>query len=374
MEAHYLSQHQLEVLAQHTYKCDGKSMLDPLLQPYWEWLVGKFPTWMAPNLITLLGIIINIFTGLIIICYDPGFNADIPRWPYFIFGIGLFIYQSMDAIDGKQARRTKQSSPLGELFDHGCDSISALFLLAASLSCMNAGKLHVFVFWHIFSVMFLFFSYQWRTYVTGKFRFASIDVTEIQTLCVIMFVVRGFVGHDLFYFTLVPGYSVLDAINVFSIMFECYVILRTLIPILNEGVGKNGTTVAGTSVLSPAIPMAIIILFAVVYIRESKVGAFNLNPSLIAFAFALPISKYSILIVLSHICKSPLPLLDSIMWGPFLVLVNLYFGVVIDESIALWLCLAYVIVNLLYTANLISSDICNYLHINCFTISATNSS
>lgn len=38
---------------------------------------------------------------------------------FISFGIGLFIYQSLDAIDGKQARRTQQSGPLGELFDHG---------------------------------------------------------------------------------------------------------------------------------------------------------------------------------------------------------------------------------------------------------------
>lgn len=37
----------------------------------------------------------------------------------------MFIYQSLDAIDGKQARRTNSQSPLGELFDHGCDSVSA---------------------------------------------------------------------------------------------------------------------------------------------------------------------------------------------------------------------------------------------------------
>jgi len=43
---------------------------------------------------------------------------------YFFTALGLFIYQSLDAIDGKQARRTKTSSPLGELFDHGCDSVS----------------------------------------------------------------------------------------------------------------------------------------------------------------------------------------------------------------------------------------------------------
>ena len=38
--------------------------------------------------------------------------------------MGLFIYQSLDAIDGKQARRTNSNSPLGELFDHGCDALS----------------------------------------------------------------------------------------------------------------------------------------------------------------------------------------------------------------------------------------------------------
>ena len=34
------------------------------------------------------------------------------------FALGLFLYTSFDAVDGKQARRTGSSSPLGELFDH----------------------------------------------------------------------------------------------------------------------------------------------------------------------------------------------------------------------------------------------------------------
>jgi phosphatidylglycerophosphate synthase len=38
--------------------------------------------------------------------------------------MGLFVYQTLDAIDGKQARRTGSSNSLGELFDHGCDSVS----------------------------------------------------------------------------------------------------------------------------------------------------------------------------------------------------------------------------------------------------------
>lgn len=47
-----------------------------------------------------------------------------PSWCYFLCALGLFIYQTLDAIDGKQARRTNSSSPLGELFDHGCDALS----------------------------------------------------------------------------------------------------------------------------------------------------------------------------------------------------------------------------------------------------------
>jgi phosphatidylglycerophosphate synthase len=38
------------------------------------------------------------------------------------------MYQTLDAIDGKQARRTGTSSPLGELFDHGAPVLCFFFL------------------------------------------------------------------------------------------------------------------------------------------------------------------------------------------------------------------------------------------------------
>jgi ethanolaminephosphotransferase len=41
----------------------------------------------------------------------------------------------LDAVDGKQARRTNQSSPLGQLFDHGCDAINSS--LICFLYCQN---------------------------------------------------------------------------------------------------------------------------------------------------------------------------------------------------------------------------------------------
>ena len=42
-----------------------------------------------------------------------------PWWVYFLNGFAGLVYLHLDCIDGKQARRTKSSSPLGQLFDHG---------------------------------------------------------------------------------------------------------------------------------------------------------------------------------------------------------------------------------------------------------------
>ena len=58
-----------------------------------------------------------------------------PCWPcantvyaaiqvYLTAAAALLAYQTLDNMDGKQARRTGSSSPLGQLFDHGCDAFN----------------------------------------------------------------------------------------------------------------------------------------------------------------------------------------------------------------------------------------------------------
>lgn len=41
-----------------------------------------------------------------------------PSWVYYSFAFGMWMYSTMDNVDGKQARRTGTSSPLGELFEY----------------------------------------------------------------------------------------------------------------------------------------------------------------------------------------------------------------------------------------------------------------
>ena len=72
-----LSPAQLKRLSDHKYSCSSVSLLDPFLQPWWNWLVSKTPVWVAPNLITILGLIVNILTTLILVWYSPDAKAEV---------------------------------------------------------------------------------------------------------------------------------------------------------------------------------------------------------------------------------------------------------------------------------------------------------
>jgi hypothetical protein len=84
--------------SEHKYNCTSNSLLDKLLQVWWCWLVSKTPIWIAPNLLTIVGLFVNILTSLWLIWYSPDAKSEAPRWCYLSCAVGLFIYQSLDAI------------------------------------------------------------------------------------------------------------------------------------------------------------------------------------------------------------------------------------------------------------------------------------
>lgn len=98
----------------------GYSIIDrKIMMPYWNRVVQLLPMWMAPNLVTLTGLCWIFASSALLAYYVPSFTGHAPGWVYAFAALALFVYQTMDAIDGKQARRTGTSSPLGQMFDHG---------------------------------------------------------------------------------------------------------------------------------------------------------------------------------------------------------------------------------------------------------------
>ncbi|XP_063698693.1 ethanolaminephosphotransferase 1 isoform X2 [Culicoides brevitarsis] len=132
----YLSEAHLKGFDKYKYNCVDKSWFsNNVMHPFWNKCVTYFPRWLAPNLITFSGFLLTILNFFLIAYYDYDFHAadaekyrnepnPIPRWVWLVAGINLFVAYTLDGIDGKQARRTGTSSPLGELFDHGLDSYS----------------------------------------------------------------------------------------------------------------------------------------------------------------------------------------------------------------------------------------------------------
>ena len=60
----------------------------------------------------------------------------VPAWIFLLNCTAMLIYQTLDNMDGKQARRTGSGSALGLLFDHGCDAINSIFGSANWIAAM----------------------------------------------------------------------------------------------------------------------------------------------------------------------------------------------------------------------------------------------
>ena len=138
-----LTKSQLKNLEKHKYSSSGKSLLEPLYQPWWDYAITLCPLWIAPNLITFIGLLLNLSGFLLMASYCGLHGVETaPSWVYYYAAITLFAYQTLDAIDGKQARRTGTGSPLGELFDHGMDCIAnAFFLPMMTMSILGGNDL-----------------------------------------------------------------------------------------------------------------------------------------------------------------------------------------------------------------------------------------
>ncbi|XP_043479761.1 choline/ethanolaminephosphotransferase 1 isoform X4 [Leptopilina heterotoma] len=241
-----LSPGQLKRLSEHKYSYTSASILDAFLQPWWEWLVRRVPIWLAPNLITTIGLMVNIFTTLVLVYYSPDAKIKAPRWACFLCAVGLFVYQSLDSIDGKQARRTGTSSPLGELFDHGCDSISTVFVAVSACIAVQLGFHPTWMFFQCFCAMTLFYCAHWQAYVSGSLKFGKIDVTEAQFTIIAIHLISTIFGPEIWMMEIpfIEGFQFKYLIGVMTIMGALANLYTMFSVIFTGGIGKNGSTVA----------------------------------------------------------------------------------------------------------------------------------
>ncbi len=138
----YISQKGLANLAHYKYSGSDLSFLYNLvLTHYFDWLVLRMPLWIAyallpvplcgmqlvpwlntsslrvvcvdagrPNMLTLIGVLFNYVFYFLLGYYTPHLTGVAPAWVYFVSAFCIFAYQSLDNIDGRQARRYTHST------------------------------------------------------------------------------------------------------------------------------------------------------------------------------------------------------------------------------------------------------------------------
>ncbi|NWS42892.1 CHPT1 Cholinephosphotransferase, partial [Probosciger aterrimus] len=366
-----LSPAQLKRLEQHHYSAAGRSLLEPWLQPYWAWLVEQVPLGLAPNAITLGGLLLNCLTALPLIAYCPSATEQAPFWAYILGALGLFIYQSLDAIDGKQARRTNSSSPLGELFDHGCDSISTVFVVLGSCIAIRLGTNPDWLFFCCFVGLFMFYTAHWQTYVSGILRFGKIDVTEVQIAITMLLLTSAYGGTAIWDYRVPLVGLELKFLAVFGIL--CGTALSSFNyfrVIFGGGVGKNGSTIAGTSVLSPGLHIGLLLTLAIMIYKKSTTQLFEKHSCLYVLTFGFVNAKISQKLVVAYMTKSKICLQDTAYIGPGLLVLDQYFNSFIDEYIVLWIALFISLFDMLRYATGVCLQIAAHLHIHVFRISS----
>ena len=211
----FIPPHAIEHLREYRYQSEDRSITTKyILKPFWLRFVHIFPTWMAPNMVTLLGLMFIVISDILVFIYDPYFDTISPKWVYFYHAFAVFMYQTFDACDGIHARRTGQSSPLGELFDHCCDSMNTTLMVIQFASAANLGT-NPLVFIVQFSALANFYLSTWEEYYTHKLFLSEIS-GPVEGLLMIsgVFILTGLFGVDFVWKKYLFTFDVPDILSV----------------------------------------------------------------------------------------------------------------------------------------------------------------
>jgi ethanolaminephosphotransferase len=198
----------LSLLYKHFYGKVAQYLVDNVIPPTW-----------APNSITLAGFACTLIPHLIIMfSYPHDLKGEVPSWMCLLAAVGQLAYVILDNCDGKQARKTGSSSPLGLLFDHGCDAINTFICGLTLFTTIQLGN----SFWSVwgFIVAFvIFFMATWEEYYIEALNLPCFNGANEGIMgVIIMLLISAFFGtsfwnqmifgfeikyHVLFFFTVV---------------------------------------------------------------------------------------------------------------------------------------------------------------------------
>ena len=193
----YISHKYYNQIISYQYKSSDSSIsYKYFMSPLCDYLVNFFPKWLAPNVITVSGFFLNLLYFLITGYYTRFKGGFIPPWACFFSAFCYFLYMVLDNIDGKQARRTKSSSPLGLLVDHGTDACTTFFITCGLGAILALESIYQYILLWIMIIV-PFYLNNWEEYITGVMSLPIINgINEGTFVIVFLECLTGFIGQD----------------------------------------------------------------------------------------------------------------------------------------------------------------------------------
>jgi ethanolaminephosphotransferase len=208
----------------HKYKYSGTDASLTyrfLLSPLAELLVKLFPLSVAANSVRVTQITLAghfcclLMYGLPWLYCGNTLSCLLPSWLIVLCVVFYFAWIVLDNIDGKQARRTNNSTPLGLLFDHQVDAINVTLTTSFLGTLFLYGDSpYTLLLWFTGALPFYFAT--WEELVLG-----SLDLPFINGPCEgcmilgLMSLAAAWLGPEYFVSTVVYGAELRGCFMVF---------------------------------------------------------------------------------------------------------------------------------------------------------------
>jgi len=204
-----LSKNNLNNLALYQYKYRNDSILySYCMSPFLNKIVVFLPKTLAPNLITFCSLMCNIIAFYFSV-NDGGFdfNQPLKYSTCYIIGFTQLFYSLLDNTDGKQARRTGNSTPFGMLMDHGCDIFTNIFTAYNMSRLLIVGNDDFFSYSIFFGLLVGFYYMTYENYKIGEMYFPPINGADEGNFSVFLIgVACGIFGQNFLKISFIQNY------------------------------------------------------------------------------------------------------------------------------------------------------------------------
>ncbi|KAM0679040.1 hypothetical protein BDAP_000419 [Binucleata daphniae] len=289
---------------------DTSFLSNYILNPYYEFVTSIVPLSIAPNTLTLLGLLCSLLSLTITLVTDPTLCNQNKQYIKLLNAFLLFAYQTFDAIDGKQARRTNSSSALGQLFDHGCDAFSCFSTAITVSSSLGLGTSSYFTLF-LFSFISIYYFCALEEYFCHRFYLGFINgPSEGIFAGILAHLTSYFYGTDVFRF-LKYCYSITYKTNTYKIYFyHIFLVLFILSSFLVSILNIMRSTQVKKNLLSSLINMHTLFMSYIIYTQVTLVKENTFVFYIVLLNFFFVFAKETFDISVAHLKKEDLKKID----------------------------------------------------------------